>query len=241
MIDTILFDLDGTLLHFSQDEFISAYFKELAKVFVKLGLDPEASSKGVWAGTKAMMLNEGGQLNADCFWAEFSRVMGLSPEQLKPIEAACDAFYSSEAFDSVKSILKNADPELPGRIVQDVASRGYTVVLATNPIFPECGVAKRLSWIGLSLSDFQLVTHYTNSKFCKPNPGYYREIFGRIGKEPQECLMVGNSPLEDMSVGKLGAETFLVNACIENESGIDISGFRKGTLVDLGDYLAQLR
>jgi FMN phosphatase YigB (HAD superfamily) len=108
-------------------------------------------------------------------------------------------------------------------------------------LFPECGITTRLSWIGLSSSDFKLVTHYANSRFCKPNPGYYNEIFKEIGKKPQECLMVGNSPLEDMSVGKLGAETFLVNECVENESGIDVSEFRRGTLEELGEYLAKLK
>ena len=237
MINTVLFDLDGTLLHYYQDEFIAAYFTELSKVFVRLKVDPEFAVKGLWAGTKAMMINSGERLNSDCFWDEFSRVMGLDHEQLKSVEAACDAFYSGEEFDGVKSILKNTDLTLPQKIVRGAAERGFTVVLATNPLFPECAIATRLRWIGLSISDFRLVTHYANSSYCKPNPGYYREIFGKIDKGPRECLMVGNNPLEDMSVGILGTETFLINECIENESEVDISAYRNGTLGEFWEYL----
>ena len=237
MINTILFDLDGTLLHFNQNEFIAGYFSELKKLFIDLGYDEEPAVRGLWAATKAMMLNNGEQYNRDCFWAEFSRVMGLSNAQLESTEAACDIFYSSDAFDGLKSILKNADLELPLKIVRGMRQRGYTVVLATNPLFPECAITTRLNWIGLSLPDFELVTHYANSKYCKPNPGYFREIFGKIDKRPQQCLMVGNSTLEDMSISALGAETFLINECVENESGLDISKFRNGTLAELGEYL----
>jgi phosphoglycolate phosphatase-like HAD superfamily hydrolase len=55
MIDTIMFDLDGTLCRFSQEEFITSYFNQLSKVFVKLGLDAGAAEKAVWAGTRAMV------------------------------------------------------------------------------------------------------------------------------------------------------------------------------------------
>ncbi len=47
MIDTILFDLDGTLLPLDQDEFVHVYFKALAGKFVKFGYKPELMIKGV--------------------------------------------------------------------------------------------------------------------------------------------------------------------------------------------------
>ena len=241
MIKAVLFDLDGTLLHFYQDEFIAAYFKELKKIFVRLGFDAELAFEGLWAGTKAMMLNNGELLNRDSFWAEFMRVVGVSHEQMKIAEDACNDFYSSVAFDGVKSIMKNNDLELPKRIVHSTAERGFTVVLATNPLFPECAITTRLGWVGLSVSDFKLVTHYGNSRYCKPNFGYYREIFEKIGLEPDQCLMVGNSTLEDMSISALGTDTFLVKECIENESEIDISAYRSGTLKELGEYILTLQ
>ena len=237
MIDTIMFDLDGTLVRFAQDDFIKTYFTELSKVFVKLGLDAEKAVKGVWIGTKAMVLNDGAKLNTQRFWDAFSEFMGIEGEQLKIVEAACDSFYSNE-FNITKSIVDHSD--IPARLARTMAERGYCVVLATNPLFPPCAVDSRLGWIGLERTDFEHITHYENSRFCKPNPDYYHEVFATIGKSPEQCLMVGNHPAEDMCVSELGAEVFLVTDYMENESDVDITAFRRGTIEDLEEYLLSL-
>jgi len=237
MTDTIMFDLDGTLLQFSQEEFIGAYFAELSKVFHKLGMDPKASIEAVWVGTKAMMKGGGDELNTQRFWQGFAQHLGLNAERRNVVEAACDSFYQNE-FNAVKSVLRPNDTAK--RLVRKMASKGYGLVLATNPLFPLCAVESRLGWAGLESRDFRLVTHYANSKFCKPNPGYYREIFTRINKTPDCCLMVGNNPAEDMSVGVLGAQTYLVTDCLENEAGEDITQYRRGTLKEMEIYLTSL-
>jgi len=237
MINTILFDLDGTLLLFSQAEFIDAYFSKLGTVFNRLGLDSGAAVKAVWTGTKAMLLNDGSRTNAECFWEEFAKCTDLTDKRKKAVESACDDFYSNE-FDSVKSVMIPTD--ISKRLVRSLQSRGYSIILATNPLFPACAVTTRLGWIGLEPDDFTLITHYSNSTYCKPNPGYYLEIFKKAGKAPEQCLMVGNNPVEDMSVGALGASTFLVTDCLENETGVDITAFRQGTLAELEASLASL-
>jgi len=229
-----MFDLDGTLLQYGQTAFIDAYLAELKKVFINIGLDAELSIKGIWVGTKAMVLNDGTVLNIERFWRAFSDYLGLTYDQLKTVEAACDRFYSNE-FNVVKSVMTPSD--IPKRLVRAMAAKGYGIVLATNPMFPECAVKSRLGWTGLEIRDFQLVTHYANSTFCKPNPGYYREILAKINKTPQQCLMVGNNPAEDMSAGLLGIETFLMTGYLENEANMDITAFRRGNLAELEAYL----
>ncbi|MDR2571036.1 MAG: HAD family hydrolase [Oscillospiraceae bacterium] len=237
MIDTIMFDLDGTLARFVQDEFLHAYFNELGKVFVKFGYDKDAAVKGVWGGTKAMIQNDGSMLNTQRFWETFAKIMGIEGEKLKTIEAACDSFYTNE-FNVVKSVIRHSD--VPKRIVREMAARGFCVVLATNPLFPPCAVDTRLSWIGLTRHDFVYFTNYENSSFCKPNPGYYNDIFSKTEKSPQQCLMVGNNPAEDMCVSELGADVFLVTDFMENEAGLDINKFKHGTIEDLETYLLAL-
>ena len=236
-IDTVLIDLDGTLLQFSQDAFIEAYFARLSKVFTGLGLDAGLSVKAVWAGTKAMVANDGSHTNAERFWAVFSETMSLTDEQQKTVEAACDDFYTNE-FDLVKSVMMPGS--ISGRLVRALSAKGYGVVLATNPLFPACAVTTRLRWVGLEPEDFMLVTHYTNSTYCKPNPEYYREVLSKINKAPEQCIMVGNNPVEDMCIGQLGAETFLVTDCLENETGADISVYRRGTLAELETHLMSM-
>jgi len=236
MIDTILFDLDGTLVRFTQKAFIDAYFGELAKVFGKMGMDINLSIKAVWAGTKSMFINDGTKLNSERFWHTFAKVMELDGERLKTVEAACDSFYTNE-FNTVKSIIDYSD--IPKRLVRGLAQKGYKIALATNPLFPKCAVESRLGWIGLAASDFIHITHYSNSKFCKPHLGYYKEILQEIGKTPEQCIMVGNNPSEDMIPREIGMETYLVTDYMENESDTDITTYRKGTLAEMETTLMQ--
>jgi FMN phosphatase YigB (HAD superfamily) len=237
MVDTILFDLDGTLLRFSQDDFINAYFSELRKVFARLGLNADAAIKAVWIGTKAMVLNDGSVPNARKFWDAFSGFLDIKGEQQSVVEAACDSFYSNE-FNTVKTVVKPSG--VSKRLVHGMAEKGYTVVLATNPLFPPCAVDSRLKWIDLDTRDFRFITHYENSAFCKPNLAYYREVFTKINKTPQQCIMIGNNPAEDMCVGELGTGTFLVTDFIENEARLDITPFRRGSIEELETFLMSL-
>ena len=55
----ILFDLDGTLLPMDNNVFVKGYFKELAKKLSPIGLEPDKLIETVWAGTKAMVKNDG--------------------------------------------------------------------------------------------------------------------------------------------------------------------------------------
>ena len=237
MIDTIMFDLDGTLLKYSQDAFIRVYFNELRHVFSGLGMDVELSMRATMAGTNAMISNDGKAINAQRFWRVFAEILALDSSAVRSVEKDCDNFYKNR-FDTVKSVMEPNDISL--RLVHRLASRGYAVVLATNPLFPACAVETRLGWVGLQPQDFLLVTHYNNSRFCKPNPEYYREILLKIGKKPEQCIMAGNNADEDMVAGVLGIETFLVTDYLENESGADISAFRNGSLAELETYLMSL-
>ena len=230
MIDTILFDLDGTLARYRHDDFVKTYFNELSKVFIKLNLDPKDAMSALWVGTKAMIQNDGSMLNTQRFWDTFSKQLNLEGEQLKVVEDSCDNFYSNE-FNVAASIVQHSD--IPARVVREMTKIGYTLVLATNPVFPPCALDSRLEWIGLSQSDFKLATHYENSSFCKPNPNYYKEVLTKIDKTPEQCLMIGNHPAEDMCVTAMGMSVFLVTDFLENEAGLDINEFPHGTIEDM--------
>ena len=233
----MLFDLDGTLLPISQDAFIEAYFHELSKTFVELGLDAKKSILAVWAGTKAMLKNDGSASNSDCFWREFSSFYGGLEDRLADIEDATDRFYEDE-FNRVQNII--TPTVLPAKLISTLRNKGYTLVLATNPLFPPQAVASRLGWIGLTLEDFDLHTDYHNARFCKPNLDYYRDIFTVLKADPKQCLMVGNTVAEDMCAALLGCSTYLVTDYLENSEGADYNMFEQGTLADFAAWTEQL-
>ncbi len=231
MITTILFDLDGTLLPMDQDTFAKAYFKGLAQKAAPRGYEPEALVKTIWAGTAAMVKNDGSRSNEAAFWAYFASVYG--EESLGDI-ALFDSFYENE-FAEVQKVC-GYDSRVP-TLIRALRAAGVRVVLATNPIFPLVATRARLGWAGLVPEDFALCTTYENSRHCKPNPAYYCDILDTLGLSADECLMVGNDVAEDMVAETLGMEVFLLTDCLINKAGADITRYPHGDLDALTAHL----
>ena len=72
MYDTILFDLDGTLAPFQQDEFVHTYFKALVRRLVPMGYDGDTLVQALWKGVDAMIGNGGTLTNRQVFWEVFT-------------------------------------------------------------------------------------------------------------------------------------------------------------------------
>lgn len=77
MLNTILFDLDGTLAPFQQDEFVRVYFGLLVRRLVPMGYDGEKLVRALWKGVDAMIGNSGAVTNRQVFWECFTQEMGM--------------------------------------------------------------------------------------------------------------------------------------------------------------------
>lgn len=234
-ITTVLFDLDGTLLPMDQDEFVKGYFGLLAAKLAPRGYEAKRLIDGIWAGTAAMVKNDGSRVNEEVFWRKFAQLLGENTLADKPL---FDEFYAKD-FQAAKRFCP-VNPQA-AEAVRAVKAAGCRVVLATNPIFPAVATESRVRWVGLEPSDFELYTTYENSHWCKPNLNYYREILDKLGLRPDECLMVGNDVAEDMAARELGMEVFLLTDCLINREGKDITAYPHGGFPELVDYLTQLR
>lgn len=234
MLNTILFDLDGTLAPFLQDDFIRGYFGALVKKLAPMGYEKEALIAALWKGSYAMIRNDGKRRNYEVFWEVFEAELGSG---IRATEGILEDFYTRE-FDAVRAILTAPTNRKP--LIDGLKAQGYTVVLATNPIFPAVAVKTRLSWVGLTPEAFAYVTTYENSRYSKPNPAYYRDILAEIGKAPEECLMVGNNPVDDMAALQAGLDAYLVTDCMENPDGLSIEGYRRGSFREAEQYLRSL-
>lgn len=233
-LDTILFDLDGTLLPLDQGAFVQAYFGLLSKLAPSLGYEPGLFLKGLWHGTMAMRQNDGGATNRQRFWEAFSQMLG--PEVLG-LEADLEDFYATD-FNATQSAL---GPKADVRsLLSSLRAKGYGVTLATNPLFPFVAVISRLGWIGLAPSDFDWVTTYENSRYCKPRPGYYRDILAKLGKDPGQCMMIGNNPVDDMAAAELGMSVFLLTDYLENPGNVETGPYPRGSFAELAAFLRAL-
>lgn len=231
---TVLFDLDGTLLPMDQEEFIRAYFGGIATKLAPYGYEPEKLIKGIWTGTAAMIKNDGSKTNEEAFWESFCSLMGADCRKDEPI---FDEFYRNE-FQFVA--LSCGFTKQAAEVIAYLKAEGCRIVLATNPIFPAVGTQSRIKWAGLQPGDFEHITTYENSRYCKPNPNYYREILADIGEIPENCIMVGNDVTEDMVARDLGMEVFLLTDCLINKEQKDISVYPNGSFPELRQWLQQI-
>ena len=234
MITTILFDLDGTLLPMDQDRFVKAYLDRMASKLATQGFDPDLLVKGIWKGTGAMVKNDGARRNEDVFWEVFNSVLG---KDCKVYEELFMEYYRNE----FQLVAQDCGFDLrAGEAIAQIKSLGYHVVLATNPMFPAIATYSRAKWAGLNPDDFDLITTYENSRHCKPNLDYYRDILDTLGLKPENCVMVGNDVGEDMIARELGMQVFLLTDSLINRVNADISQYPHGSFGELMTFIREL-
>ncbi len=235
MLDAILFDLDGTLLPMDNDEFINGYLKLIARTAMQWGYtSPDETIAALWEGVAAMVKNSGEMSNYEAFWKRFEEVLGRDCSEDVP---KFDKFYENE-FMQLSSLV--SPTELAKVAVREARKRAKYVILASNPVFPMVATEMRMSWAGLSPDDFDWVTNYSNSCFCKPNPEYYRDILKRFDLKPERCVMIGNDVREDYLASKeVGISSFIVTDYIINRKNEKFD-CPNGIFCDTIDYIKSL-
>jgi FMN phosphatase YigB (HAD superfamily) len=225
----VFFDLDGTLLPVNLDRMFQAYFARLkeSRVLALISGNEEEAFRVFNEAADVMMQNEGSDFNDNVFFAYIASRTGVG----KPIlEKPFDDFYTT-VFEGLGGLLGQKSG-LQRQILDTVRGKGYQTVLATMPVFPLPAAVSRLSWVGLGPEDFTYISHYKNSRFLKPHPGYYEEILANLGLTGEDCIMVGNNIKEDMGAARLGFDVFLV-------TGYEIGAYETGAFPD-GDLAALL-
>ncbi len=234
MIRTLLFDLDGTLLHVDMDYFLQHYFKALTKALAPY-IPPKVFMKKLWESTEAMIRDTNPEkTNKDVFTENFFNTPKYGEEELFPV---FDKFYREE-YGKLHKYTKKKPEAL--NLLQKARELGFELVIATNPVFPRAAVDHRLTWAGVNSLEYSLVTTYENMHFCKPNLNYYQEILEKIGRRPEECIMVGNDAEDDMVAGRLGMGTYLIDDFLVNHKG-NIQVDWQGSLAALEKELSKLR
>ena len=233
MINTILLDMDGTLLPVDNETFTHTYFKLLCAKLMPYGYQPADIVRGLRSGMVAMVKNDGTRTNREAFWDDFANTLGEDVRNMEPI---CDEFYGNE-FNKAKDILGLNVDRRP--LIELLRSKGYRVVLANNPMLPPPGTNSRLSWLSLNAADFDLVTDYSNSTYCKPNPDYYREIVRKVGAQPEECLMVGNSLTDDATAAQAGCDVYIVTDALEGDVN-ELNKYKHGTFAEFCKLVEEL-
>ena len=223
MLTTVLFDLDGTLLPMDQDEFVRDYFHRLVKKVAPLGYEPKALIDTVWAGTAAMVKNDGSCTNEEAFWRVFAARYGEERLRDRP---AFDAFYRTDFQQTAQVCGRN---DAARTAVNALKAMGLRTALATNPFSRRRRPTARA--LGrLEPEMFEYITTYENSTHSKPNPAYYADLLSTLGLRAEECLMVGNDVGEDMVAETLGMRVFLLTDCLINRGAMIFPAGRTAAL-----------
>jgi Cys-tRNA(Pro) deacylase len=219
LLRAVLFDLDGTLLQVHTEEFMREYLKEIAGAAAPV-VDPGRFTGALLESTGVMMVNRDPALtNEQVFWEDFRTRMADCHGALEPL---LNEYYAVQYKELAR--LTSASP-LARQVVQAVLAGGLRIVLATNPLFPRSAIYDRMAWAGVVDLPWELVTSYEEMHYCKPHPEYYREIAGRLGLPPEDCLMVGNDMEKDIApAAAAGMLTYLVTDYLSNPQQVDYRG-----------------
>ncbi len=198
MLKTILLDLDDTLLDNQMESFLPAYFQRLAH-YMSDTHAPDGFIRELIVGSQKMLENTDPRVTLEKTFADyFYPALDLNANE---VEAQIYSFYK-RVFPSLKAVTGIRPSARP--VVESLLDQGFEVVVATNPLFPKVAIEERLRWANLAPEElpFTLITSYEICHFTKPQPAYYAEILGQLGRKPHEVVMVGNDPGLDLDPAK---------------------------------------
>lgn len=232
-MNTVLLDLDGTVLSLNMDAFIKIYFAEMEKAFNDLS-DHKMVVKNIWAATEATVKNTEKITNEEKFMNAYKKLITGDLEEHKK---RFDKFYDEGFLKAKKSTNENKWMKKSIKLLKE---KGYNLVLATNPIFPMKAIHHRIRWAGFEPDDFSYVSSYEVNHYCKPQIKYYEEVLAAIKRRPEECIMVGNDVQEDMIAEKLGVKTYLIKEHIIHRTNEPINADYEGNYDDFYRFVEDL-
>ena len=208
MIKAVLLDLDNTLLINPDYAFAAEYLRRVDVYF-----EAQWQFKGMSRVIRKMLGQLAGvrppQLSNDMFSLQI--ITEAAQCAAADAKQAFADFYAGD-YQTLRNCIKPVAcaPDL----ITYLKDKGYTVVIATNPLYPAEAVRSRMQWAGIDddFASYAFVTHAENMHFIKPHPAYYAEILARIGVEPDEAIMVGDSLDNDINAAAtIGIHTFQIS------------------------------
>jgi FMN phosphatase YigB (HAD superfamily) len=211
MIRAVLLDLDETLIANPDGAFADA--------LVQLADDALAPRLGVSTLRPALrrmmqrLTAERTQItnNLHLIYETFTE---STQQPVDLVREALQTFYTQDypALARWISPVNSAQTLIDCLIHQQIA-----VVIATNPVYPPAAIQQRIAWGGLDASRAALITDASMMHFAKPDPAYYAEIIARLGVEPDEALVIGDHPTNDIAAAQqVGLHTMHIDPSAPN-------------------------
>lgn len=188
-IKAVLFDLDNTLTH--RDLSVGAYSQRLAEHFqAQLQQRDIAAIK-----TIVNRIDNGGYPKAEylthqTIGASVAHALLQELDWLEPPDAEILTRFWFEQFGCSAVAMPGAEP-----LLQQLRQRQFKLAVVSNG-----GHATRLNILqGLGFQDyFDLVVSSEQAGVSKPHPEIFLYTIRQLGVQPQECLFIGDHPVNDV-------------------------------------------
>lgn len=206
-IDTILFDLDDTLIK------VNELFRIPLAIYTSLRFrnyfSPLMFPRIFLEAVEEIKRNKGEDTNFSVF-TEYLALHSSLGESGK--QELIEVIQASQREDLPK-IARYFSP-YPGasRSLELAKEKKIRLVLATNPVFPLEVVEFRMRCGGIDPHLFEFISHSQNMSRCKPDPEYYAEVIKKASVDPSHALMIGNDPRNDLPARELGIRTLILNS-----------------------------
>jgi len=122
-------------------------------------------------------------------------------------------------------------------------TKGWRLVVATNPIFPRTAIVQRLVWAGFPADEvpFDLIPSYETFHFAKPNPAYFTEVLAQLGAPSQPAIMIGNDfEMDILPAIQSGLPAFWLALDSEPVNSPSVAPAGMGDLPGLIDWLEDI-
>ena len=147
-------------------------------------------------------------------------------QEMDAMNAGCQVYYPDILRKEVRPLL------------HELKQMGLQVALASSSsrecieqVLTQCKIRELFDCI-VSGHEF---TH------SKPDPEIYRFTMDKLGRKPEECLMVGNDATEDMAAREVGMDVFLLTDCLINAKKRDLNAYPRGDFAALNAYIDALQ
>lgn len=188
----ILVDYDGTLIKTKEEDFTKLYLSSLSK-WSKIDLS--FLSRTILKITKDLITNQNGE---DTIYNQFmEKLVESSDKKREEWESIFTEYYEKEFINLKDHIIINT------LLVEKLKKSKNEIIFASNPLFPEIAVKKRLEFANMRFKDFIFVATMENSRWLKPNPLFFTNIIKEIKSKPENCIMIGDTAF-DKSCEKIG-------------------------------------
>lgn len=209
----VLFDLDGTLLQVEMPKFIPRYVAGFHACCSDL-VTYETLQREMRAGIRMLLETEDGSLsNEDRLFSFLATRLQIYEDLLREAFAKFIATGLEPLADGIEAI------PVTTLLLEHCQRAQIPIVLATNPVFPRRLIEARCRWAEIDINHFDLLTSLENSRYCKPQEGYFLDVAAKLGVDPRECLMVGNDTSHDLSASEAGMTTWLVDSYLLERKG----------------------